>query len=122
MVSLVHCQNVNDSSYVRVGISPESIDPSAVLDYDGVPVLVNVAVLSDSLVVARGLLLESDSIFLGISCSKLAVPHVEPLLLEDPGQAGISIKLWGREAGAEQDQALVNIGKIRWLETNIIFS
>ena len=91
---------------VRVGISPESIDPSAVLHYDGVPVLVNVAVLANPLVISRGFLLESHSVLLGVGRPELAVPHVEPLLLQDPGQAGVAIELGSSLAGAGQGQAL----------------
>ena len=97
-------QNVNNSGWIKS--SPESIDSSAVLDHDGISILVNVAVLANPLVVARGFLLESDPVLLGVGRTELAVSHVEPLLLQDSGQAGVAIELGGSLAGAGQGQAL----------------
>merc|ERR1712088_584321 len=83
----------------------ESIDTSAVLDHNGISILVNVAVLANPLVISRGFLLESDSVLLGVGGPELAVSHVEPLLLQDPGQAGVAIELRGSLAGDGQRQA-----------------
>ena len=69
---------------------PESIDPSGVLNGDGLASVINVAVLSNPLVVAGRPLLEGVSILLSKGRAKLSVSHVEPLLLQDPGQAGVS--------------------------------
>merc|ERR1719278_992686 len=94
----------------------ESIDTSAVLDHNGISILVNVAVLANPLVVARGFLLESDSVLLGVGRTELAVSHVDPLLLQDSGQAGVAIELGGSLAGAGQGQADAGCEEHLWCE------
>jgi len=64
---------------------PESVLPRRVLDGDGVPVLVNVAVLTDPLAVNRCLLSEHDTVLLGKGRPEPTVSCVEPLFFQDFG-------------------------------------
>jgi len=82
-----------------MAFSPESIDTSGVLDGDGFSILINVTVLANPLVVAGGLFLEGDTILLSEGRAKLSISHVEPLLLQNPGQAWISSKSLGSSQG-----------------------
>merc|ERR1711936_368484 len=72
---------------------PESIDTSRVLHSDGLASVVDVAVLSNPLVVASRLLSKHNSIFLCVCCSKLSSTSVKSLLLQDDGVAGVALEL-----------------------------
>ena len=64
---------------------PESVLAGAVPHGDGLPVLVDVAVLPDPLPVSRGLLPEHGAVLLGEGGPKPAIAGIEPLLLQDLG-------------------------------------
>jgi len=64
---------------------PEPVLPGGVPHGDGLPVLVNVAVLSDPFPVSGGLLPEHRPVLLGEGGPEPAVASVEPLLLQDLG-------------------------------------
>merc|ERR1711933_168247 len=68
----------------------ETIDTSRVFNNNGVAILIQVTVLSNSLIVASGLLLESHSVLLSVGCSKFSITHVKPLFLENSCQTWIS--------------------------------
>ena len=72
------------------------------LVFDGVDlaVVTNVLVLSDPVVAAGRFLLNENSVFLGSGVAEAAVAHVEALLLDDLGQAGVAVEL-----GSGQDHA-----------------
>ena len=89
MLSSVYSIRIN----IIVLSSPEPIDPGRVLDGDGLPIRVDVAVLSDPLVVAAALLFEGDPVLLCECGPELAVPHVEALLLQDARQARVAVEL-----------------------------
>ena len=68
---------------------PEAVLAGAVPHGDGLPVLVDVAVLPDPLPVSRGLLPEHGAVLLGEGGPKPAIAGIEPLLLQDLGILGI---------------------------------
>ena len=72
-------------------IEPESVDAGLVLDGVGLPVVSNVLVLPDPVVVAVRLLHEDGAVLLVGGVAELLVCHVEPLLLHDPGEAGVAV-------------------------------
>ncbi len=89
---------------------PEAVDAGLVLDRVQLAVVAHVLVLSDAVVAGGGLLLDDDAVLLLRGVSELVVAHVEPLLLDDLGQAGVAVVPGGGElrrgqahAGQEQD-------------------
>ena len=70
---------------------PEPIHAGAVLDGDGLAVLVDVAVLPDPLAPGPGLLPEHNPVLLGVGGPEPSVPGVESLLLENLGLLGVNI-------------------------------
>ena len=103
---------------------PESIDTSWVLNNNFISIFINVAVLTwtryygtfinkyfltNSFIVSCGLFFEGNSIFLGIGGSKLSVSHVEPLLLQDPGQTVISLELRSRSDSTDEGEGLKKV-------------
>ena len=100
-------QSGSHSSKTRT--SPESVDAGRVLDSDGLASVVDVAVLADPLVVAGGLLLGDGAVLLGEGGPKLAIAHVEPLLLQDSGERGVALELGGGKGrGSQQGDLEVN--------------
>ena len=99
---------------------PESIDASRVFDSDRFAGVVDVAVLADPLVVASGLLLRDGSVFLSKGGSELAIAHVEPLLLQDPGEGGVALEL-GRGKGGGRQQGNLQRGQVKGQEGTRLF-
>ena len=69
---------------------PEAVLAGAVPHGDGLPVLVDVAVLPDPLPVGRALLPEHGAVLLGEGGAVAAVPGVESLLAQDLGVLGLN--------------------------------
>ena len=69
---------------------PEAVLAGAVPHGDGLPVLVDVAVLPDPLPVSRALLPEHGAVLLGEGGAVAAVPGVESLLAQDLGVLGLN--------------------------------
>jgi len=63
----------------------ESVLASSVPDGDGIALLVNIAVLSNSLTVAGGLLSEDGTVLLGEGSAMAAISGVKSLLFQDFG-------------------------------------
>ena len=70
---------------------PEPVDAGLVLDGVGLPVVADVLVLPDPVVLAVRLLLQDDAVLLLGRVAELLVAHVEALLLHDARQAGVAV-------------------------------
>ena len=73
-----------------------------VFDGVGFAIIADVLVLSDPVVSSGRFLLDENSVFLGGGVAEAAVAHVEALLLDDLGQAGVSVELGSRQDHAGQ--------------------
>ena len=71
--------------------APKSINASLVLDGVQLSVIAHVLILSNPVVVPLALLPDDDAILLLRGVTELVVPDVEPLLLNDLGEARIAV-------------------------------
>merc|ERR1712014_353981 len=69
---------------------PESILASSVSHSDGLSIIIDVAVLSNSFSISSGFLPINSSVFLGESRSKSSITSIESLLFQDFGVFGLS--------------------------------
>merc|ERR1712156_287792 len=76
--------------YMSTFQDPKSILASSVSHSDGLSVIINVAVLSNSFSISSSFLSVNSSIFLGESRSKSSITSVESLIFQDFGIFGLS--------------------------------
>merc|ERR1719336_3151634 len=69
---------------------PESILASSVSHSDGLSIIIDVAILSNSFSISSGFLPIDSSVFLGESRSKSSITSIESLLFQDFGVFGLS--------------------------------
>jgi len=72
-------------------------------------VVTHVLILTDAVVSGSGLLADDDAVFLLGGVAEFVVGHVEPLLLDDPGQRGVAVitgrDLRGRQRARREEKA-----------------